>query len=104
MFEIFYKSGGKIVTSDSIGILANLGLDDVVWIDLFSPEGDEKRAVEDFLDIPIQSRATAEEIESSSRYSETDTTVYANTNFMIPAPEKYTTEAVSFILHEGIMV
>ncbi|MCI2082534.1 MAG: magnesium and cobalt transport protein CorA [Bacteroidales bacterium] len=104
MVEIFYKSGGKIVTSDAVGILDKLGLDDVVWIDLFSPGGEEKRSVEDFLDTTIQSRATAEEIESSSRYSETDTTVYANTNFMIPAPEKYTMESVSFIIHEGIMV
>ena len=39
---------------------------DVIWIDLFSPEGDEKRATEKFLDTEIQSRAQAEEIESSS--------------------------------------
>ena len=36
---------------------------DVIWIDLFSPEGDEKRATEKFLDTEIQSRAQAEEIE-----------------------------------------
>jgi magnesium transporter len=104
MVDIFYKSNGKIVTADAVGVLDSLGLDDVVWIDLFTPSGDEKRSVEAFLDTTLQSRATAEEIESSSRYSENDTTIFVNTNFMIPSPEKYTMESVSFILHEGIMV
>ncbi len=71
---------------------------DVVWIDLFSPSGDEKRAVEAFLGTTIQSRAQAEEIESSSRFSETDQAIFANTSFLIPGPEEYSMETVSFIL------
>lgn len=104
MIQIFYKQSGKILTSDSISALDNLGFDDVLWIDLFSPAGEEKRGVEDFLDMTLQSRAQAEEIESSSRYSETETTIFANTNFLIPGPEDYSMEAVSFILCEGIIV
>ncbi len=42
----------------------------------------------------LQSRAQAEEIESSSRYSETENTIFANTNFLIPGPESYSMEAV----------
>lgn len=72
--------------------------EDVVWIDLFSPSGDEKRAVEAFLGTTIQSRAQAEEIESSSRFSETDQAIFANTSFLIPGPEEYSMETVSFIL------
>jgi magnesium transporter len=52
----------------------------------------------------LQSRAQAEEIESSSRYSETETTIFANTNFLMPGPDSYSMEAVSFILCEGIIV
>jgi magnesium transporter len=104
MIQIFYKQDGKILTSGSIEFLDNLGFDDVLWIDLFSPAGEEKRGVEDFLDMTLQSRAQAEEIESSSRYSETETTIFANTNFLIPGPEDYSMEAVSFILCEGIIV
>lgn len=104
MIEIFYKSKGQILTSDHVRSLEDLGFDDVLWIDLFEPTGDEKRAVETFLETTLQSRAQAEEIESSSRYSETDTTIFANTNFLIPGPDSYNMEAVSFIISEGILV
>lgn len=104
MIEIFYKSKGQILTSDHVSSLDDLGFDDVLWIDLFEPGGDEKRAVETFLETTLQSRAQAEEIESSSRYSETDTTIFANTNFLIPGPDSYNMEAVSFIISEGILV
>ena len=104
MLEIFYKQKGQTVTTDEIGALDLLGYDDVLWIDLFSPTGDEKRAIETFLNTNLQSRAQAEEIESSSRYSETETTIFANSNFLIPGPENYTMEAVSFIICEGIIV
>ncbi|MDD3033893.1 MAG: CorA family divalent cation transporter [Bacteroidales bacterium] len=104
MLEIFYKNKGQVITTDEIGALDNLGYDDVLWIDLFSPTGEEKRAIEEFLNTNLQSRAQAEEIESSSRYSETENTIFANTNFLIPGPENYSMEAVSFILCEGIIV
>ncbi|MEA5005706.1 MAG: CorA family divalent cation transporter [Rikenellaceae bacterium] len=104
MLEIFYKNKGQVITTDEISSLDNLGYDDVMWIDLFSPTGEEKRAIEEFLNTNLQSRAQAEEIESSSRYSETENTIFANTNFLIPGPENYSMEAVSFILCEGIIV
>lgn len=104
MIEIFYKSKGHILSEVNLQVLENLGLDDVLWIDLNNPTGEEKHAAEDFLNTTLQSRAQAEEIESSSRYSETESTIFANTNFLIPGPEEYSSEPVSFILSEGILV
>ncbi len=104
MIEIFYKSKGQVISASEIAYLEELGFDDVLWIDLFEPTGEEKRAVEGFLETTLQSRAQAEEIESSSRYSETDTTIFANTNFLIPGPDDYSMEAVSFIISEGVLV
>jgi len=106
MIDIFYKSFGKILLSQSIADFSNLKQEDVVWIDLFSPNGDEKRAAETFLNTEIQSRAQAEEIESSSRFSETDSAIFANTNFLIPGPEEYkeySMEAVSFTIVGNIL-
>lgn len=104
MIEIFYKSKGQVLPSNEMALLNDLGWDDVLWIDLFEPTGDEKRAVEEFLETTLQSRAQAEEIESSSRYSETETTIFANTNFLIPGPDDYSMETVSFIISESILV
>ncbi len=96
MIAIFYRRNGRLVVSQSETELSKLSRDDVLWIDLLSPSGEEKHTVDDFLGEEIQSRAQAEEIESSSRYSETENAIFANTNFLMPGPEDYSMEAVSF--------
>lgn len=103
MIEIFYKEEGRISVTSTVESFAWLHQKDVVWIDMVDPEGEEKRAVEAFLDTAIQTRAQAEEIESSSRFSETDTALFANTNFVIPGPDEYSLETVSFIVTENIL-
>ena len=103
MIEIFYKKDGQMMVSQSEADFATIPDDDVVWIDLFSPSGEEKRSVEQFLGTTIQNRAQAEEIEISSRFSETEQAIFANTSFLIPGPEEYTEETVSFILSDNIL-
>ena len=98
MLSIFYRENGKILLSQSENDFTSIALKDVVWIDLVQPSGDEKRAVEAFLGTEIQSRAQAEEIESSSRYFETDDAIFANTNFLTPGPDEYMMQAVSFTI------
>ena len=106
MLEIFYRDRetGQISVSQSVGSFDGLRLEDVLWIDLFAPTGDEKRGAEDFVGTVIQSRAQAEEIESSSRFSESESAIYVNTNFLIPGPEEYSMETVSFMLTKNILV
>mgnify|MGYP004443404103 FL=1 len=104
MIEIFYKRNNQIETAESIDILKEIPKEDALWLDLFSPTGKEKRAVEHFLNTTLQSRAQAEEIESSSRYNETDTAIFMNTNFLMPGPENYSMESVSFIICNNILV
>ena len=96
MINIFYRLGSEIVFAQSETEFARLSRDSVLWIDLLDPSGEEKRATEAFLGTEIQSRAQAEEIESSSRFSESEKAIFANTNFLMPGPEDYSMEAVSF--------
>jgi magnesium transporter len=103
MIEIFYKDNGQMMVSQSEADFSTIPYDDVIWIDLFSPSGEEKRAVESYLGTTIQNRAQAEEIEISSRFSETDQAIFANTSFLIPGPDEYTEETVSFILTDNIL-
>ena len=103
MIEIFYRKDGQMMVSQSETDFATINYNDVIWIDLFTPSGEEKRAVENFLGTTIQNRAQAEEIEISSRFSETDTAIFANTSFLIPGPDEYTEETVSFILTDNIL-
>ena len=103
MIEIFYKDNGQMKVSQLETDFATIPYDDVVWIDLLTPSGEEKRAVELFLGTTIQNRAQAEEIEISSRFSETEQAIFANTSYLIPGPEEYTEETVSFILTDNIL-
>ena len=89
--------------SQSEADFAIIPREDVIWIDLYSPTGDEKRATEHFLGTTIQNRAQAEEIEISSRFSETEHAIFANTSFLSPGPEEYNEETVSFILADKIL-
>ena len=104
MIAIFYKDDKLIRQSNELAMLEELGHNDILWIDLNEPNGAEKRHVEEFLQFPLQSRAQAEEIESSSRYSETEYAIFANSNFLIAAPDTYNEEPVSFILAEEILI
>jgi magnesium transporter len=98
MVHIFYNSNGQILTAESTDILKQITTRDALWLDLFDPDGDEKKEVEEFLGVNLQSRAQAEEIESSSRYFETAKYISINTDFLIPGPENYSMESVSFML------
>ena len=98
MISIFYRQGAEIIVSQTETEFAVLSKKNVLWIDLLSPSGEEKRATEAFLGTEIQSRATAEEIESSSRFSETGKGIFANTNFLSPAGDEMAMDAVSFTI------
>ena len=103
MIRIFYRSGSELLLAQSEKKFAAIGKENVLWIDLISPSGEEKRATESFLGVEIQSRAQAEEIESSSRFSEDDRAIYANTNFLSPADDEMLMDPVSFILADKIL-
>ena len=103
MVRIFYRNGAEIVISQSETEFATFRKQDILWIDLVAPSGDEKRATESFLGVELQTRAQAEEIESSSRFSEDDRAIYANTNFLSPAGDEMSMDPVSFIISEGII-
>ncbi len=103
MIKIFYRRGKEILVSQSETEFAAIGKENVLWIDLLQPSGEQKRTVEAFLGTEIQSRAEAEEIESSSRFFEEDGVIFANTNFLSPADDAMLMDPVSFILSAGIL-
>ena len=103
MIKIFYRRGVDIVISQSETEFAAIGKENVLWIDLLQPSGEQKRAVEAFLGTEIQSRAEAEEIESSSRFYEEGNSIFANTNFLSPSGDGMLMDPVSFILSGKIL-
>ena len=104
MITIYLKLYNKIVRNADVRLFDDLGYDDILWIDLLSPTIKEQKAVENFLEINLQTRQQVEEIESSSKYSETENAIICNSNFFIPNPEAFSIEPVSFIITEGVLV
>lgn len=104
MLTIYLRSYNKIVRNPDIKLFDELGYDDILWIDMLEPTIKEKRAVEDFLELSFQTQQQIEEIESSSRYSETEKATYCNTNFMVTNEGQLTTVPVSFVVSDGILI
>ena len=104
MITIYLKQFNKIVRNADVKLFDELGYDDILWIDMLTPSIKEQKAVENFMEINLQTQQQVEEIESSSKYSETENAIICNSNFFMPYTETFAIEPVSFIIAEGVLV
>lgn len=81
-----------------------LGYDDILWIDLLNPTLKEQKEVENFMDLNLQTKQQVEEIETSSKYSETENAVFSNADFFVHGQDGVTVEPVSFVISEGVLI
>ncbi|MFI3289136.1 MAG: CorA family divalent cation transporter [Rikenellaceae bacterium] len=98
MITLYLKQYNKIIRNADTKLFKTLDRNDVLWIDMLSPSFKEQKVVENFMEVSLQSRQQIEEIETTSKYSETKTTVTMNSNFFIPSVETFSIEPVSFII------
>ena len=104
MITIYLKQYNKIVRNADVKLFDELGYDDILWIDLLTPSIKEQKAVEGFMEISLQTRQQIEEIESTSKYSETENAIITNSNFFVPTGDGFAVEPVSFIVSEGVLI
>jgi len=105
MITIYLKQYNKIIRNAETRLFDDLGFDDILWIDMLQPTIKEQKAVENFMEISLQTRQQVEEIESTSKYSESENAIISNSNFFVPTGSGFTIEPVSFILsNEGVLV
>ncbi|TNE76592.1 MAG: magnesium/cobalt transporter CorA [Bacteroidetes bacterium] len=76
----------------------------ILWIDLIDPTDEEKEQVEKSFALELFTEQESEEIESSSKYSESEKEIGINLNFLRLEEEGYINEPVSFIIRENILV
>ncbi len=99
MMRVYFRKQNKVLKVPRLSELEKL--DDIIWIDLQNPTPDELRDVEEHFEIRFQSKQEQAEIESSSRYFETEEEIIANTNFLqVDASQQagFSSNGVSFIL------
>ena len=83
MITIYLKQYNKIIRNADTDLFDELGFDDILWIDLLDPSIKEQKAVENFMELSLQTRQQVEEIESTSKYSETENAIVSNSNFFV---------------------
>ena len=105
MLTIYLKQYNKIIRNADPKLFDELGYDDILWIDLLNPTIKEQKAVEGFMEISLQTKQQVEEIESTSKYSETENAIISNSNFFVPTGDSFVVQPVSFIIsNEGVLV
>lgn len=104
MITIFYKAGGSIVNEIDEDMLQHIDYEDLLWVDLVNASAEQNQKIESFFNVNLQTRQQAEEIESSSRYSETESLIIANSKFLLQREDTYLSEPISFILKDGILI
>ena len=105
MITIYLKQYNKIIRNADPKLFDELGYDDILWIDLLNPTIKEQKAVEGFMEISLQTKQQVEEIESTSKYSETENANISNSNFFVPTGDSFVVQPVSFIIsNEGVLV
>ncbi len=75
----------------------------VFWVDLISPTTEEKLQVERDFKVELFTKQESEEIESSSKFVETEDEIGINLNFLVPLERTFSNEPVSFIIKDKIL-
>lgn len=105
MVKVYFKDNGTIQSDLNPNQLLKLNLADVVWIDLTAPTKEEQEALRTLTDITFLTKQQAEEIETTSKYSETLSDILVNTNYYIDKGKTYETEPVSFVISkDGLII
>lgn len=103
MMRVYFKRQNRVHKVQTLSQLESM--EDLVWIDLQNPTPSEIADVEANFEFKFQSRQQQTEIESSSRYFETDDEIIANSNFLQfgTTGNTFISNAVSFILQDEIL-
>ncbi len=103
MLRVYFKRQNRVHKVQNLSQIETM--EDLVWIDLQDPTAAEIKDIETHFEFKFQSRQEQLEIESSSRYFETDDEIIANSNFLQLSTDgtQFISNAVSFILQDEIL-
>lgn len=97
MIRVYTISQGKITQHKNPTFKDIVVLENMIWIDLQSPTREEKEFVEKNYNIEFFTSQELQEIESSSRFIETDETIEMNLGFLSSDAE-LSVQSITFIL------
>lgn len=102
MIRVYTITQGRISQHKNPSFKEIAELENITWLDLQSPTSEEKEFVERTYRIEFFTSQELQEIESSSRFLETDETIEMNLGFILSEAD-LTVQSVTFILKENIL-
>ncbi len=102
MIRVYTIAQERITQHKNPSFAEIAALANVIWLDLQSPTPAEKEFVERNYQIEFFTSQELQEIESSSRFQETEETIEINLGFVLSEGE-LTVQSVTFILKENIL-
>src|SRR5690606_34836893 len=102
MIRVYTITNGKIEQKKNPALEDILDLGNVIWIDLQSPTQQERKFVEPHYGIEFFTSQELQEIESSSRFLETEETIEINLGF-VSIDDEMVAQTVTFILKGNIL-
>ena len=102
MIRVYTISKGRIDQLKNPPLEDILGLSNIIWIDLQSPTQQERKFVETHYKIEFFTSQELQEIESSSRFLETEETIEINLGF-VTSDAELSVQSVTFILKGNIL-
>jgi magnesium transporter len=104
MVKCIFREKGVLNVAEGLSKLQEITSGQVIWIDLLNPLPDERTFVEEKFEVELFTRQEAEEIESSSKYSENEDEINANLNYIFKSGDSYAMDPVSFILKDNWLI
>jgi magnesium transporter len=105
MLSCYFRKEHRYAVVSTLEECAQVEQDQVVWLDLHNSNREERDFVEQHFGVELFTRQEAEEIESSSKYFESEKEINANVNYIFQKdPENYALDPVSFILKDKLLV
>ena len=101
MLNIFSLVSGRLV-QEEIESLDELSHFKPIWVDLESPNLEEKRWIQEYYGVIIPQDATDEDIEESARfYAEDNGELHIRSDFLVPDADDPRTVRVAFIVNDS---
>ena len=98
MIDIYLKPDGLLERNVDEKTLKSRNINDILWVDVCSPTKGEEEAIKELIDVKLVTPDEAQEIESTSKYCETEDAIVSNINFYEEDQDDFKVETISFIL------
>lgn len=104
MINVCLKDSNRIIKDVRQDFFSGTPHENIVWIDVARPSDEERIFVEETFGVRLLNKEEIEEIESTSKYSETSQGIVSNLTFFISKDDDIQGEPTSFIIKDDGML